>query len=134
MLRLRSWASSMMIVSYCVEEPVVLRLGQQDAVGHQLDVRLRPRAVVEADLVADGVAERRVQLLRDARARRDRAAMRRGCVWPIIPSTPRPSSRQILGSCVVLPEPVSPQRMTTWCLAMRSAMSCRRSTTGRSCG
>ena len=32
-----------------------------------------------------------------------RAAMRRGCVWPIIPATPRPSSRQILGSCVVLP-------------------------------
>ena len=30
-----------------------------------------------------------------------RAAMRRGCVWPIIPITPRPSSRQILGICVV---------------------------------
>ena len=47
-----------------------------------------------------------------------RAAMRRGCVWPIIPATPRPSSRQIFGSCVVLPEPVSPQRTTTWFSAM----------------
>ena len=38
-----------------------------------------------------------------------RAAMRRGCVCPIIPSAPRPASRQIFGSCVVLPEPVAPQ-------------------------
>ena len=36
----RSWASSMMIVSYCSKKPIVLRLGQQDAVGHQLDVRV----------------------------------------------------------------------------------------------
>ena len=37
MLRLRSWASSMMIVSYLLEVAVALELGQQDAVGHQLD-------------------------------------------------------------------------------------------------
>ena len=37
MLRLRSWASSMMIVSYFAQLPVALQLGQQDAVGHQLD-------------------------------------------------------------------------------------------------
>ena len=42
-----------------------------------------------------------------------RAAIRRGWVWPIWPATPRPSSRQILGSCVVLPEPVSPATITT---------------------
>src|SRR5665647_3728428 len=48
------------------------------------------------------------------RSATDLAAMRRGWVWPIMPSTPRPSSRQILGSCVVLPEPVSPATMTTW--------------------
>ena len=49
--------------------------------------------------------------------------MRRGCVWPIRRpcclagafSLPRPSASAILGSCVVLPEPVSPQTMTTWC-------------------
>ena len=37
------------------------------------------------------------------RAATVRAAMRRGCVWPISPLTPRLSSRQILGSWVVLP-------------------------------
>ncbi len=42
-----------------------------------------------------------------------RAAMRRGWVWPISPRSPRPSARQIFGSCVVLPEPVSPLTMTT---------------------
>ena len=49
------------------------------------------------------------------RAPTARAAMRRGCVWPMTPATPRPASRQIFGSCVVLPEPVSPQTMTTGC-------------------
>ena len=33
--------------------------------------------------------------------------------------------RAILGSCVVLPEPVSPHTMTTWCAAMASMISCR---------
>ncbi len=44
-----------------------------------------------------------------------RAAMRRGCVCPMRPRSPRPMARQIFGSCVVLPEPVAPQTMTTWC-------------------
>ena len=39
--------------------------------------------------------------------------MRRGCVWPMSPRSPRPSARQIFGSCVVLPDPVSPQTITT---------------------
>ncbi len=46
------------------------------------------------------------------------AAIRRGCVWPISPAPPaprpRPSSRQIFGNWVVLPEPVSPLTITTW--------------------
>ena len=49
------------------------------------------------------------------------AAIRLGCVWPIsLPFSPglalhlpRPSASAILGSWVVLPEPVSPQTMTT---------------------
>ena len=36
------------------EQPVALRLGEQDAVGHQLDERVGLRVVGEADLVADG--------------------------------------------------------------------------------
>ena len=63
-----------------------------------------------------------------------RAASRRGCVWPIMPRTPRPSSRQIFGSCVVFPEPVSPARMITWFSAMAFAISSRRALTGRFSG
>ena len=63
-----------------------------------------------------------------------RAAMRRGWVWPIIPVMPRPSSRQILGSWVVLPLPVSPATMTTWCSLMAAAISSRRALTGSSSG
>ncbi|CAM5633886.1 hypothetical protein STENM223S_00453 [Streptomyces tendae] len=43
-----------------------------------------------------------------------RAAIRRGWVCPIMPRTPRPSSTQIFGIWVVLPEPVSPATITTW--------------------
>src|SRR5712671_1414919 len=63
-----------------------------------------------------------------------RAASRRGCVWPICPSTPRPSSRQILGIWVVLPDPVSPAITTTWWSRMTSAMSSLRWLTGSSAG
>ncbi|CFE03295.1 Uncharacterised protein [Bordetella pertussis] len=62
------------------------------------------------------------------------AARRRGWVWPIILRRPRPSSRQILGSWVVLPDPVSPLTMTTWWAAMARAISWRRALTGRSSG
>src|SRR4051812_41981404 len=62
------------------------------------------------------------------------AAMRRGWVWPIRPFSPRPSSRQILGSWVVFPEPVSPDTMMTWCARSASAISRRRPDTGSSSG
>ena len=57
------------------------------------------------------------------RAATVRAAIRRGWVWPIWPVTPRPSSRQIFGSWVVFPEPVSPATMTTWWSRMAAAIS-----------
>ncbi len=63
-----------------------------------------------------------------------RAAMRLGCVCPMSPRTPRPSSRQILGNCVVLPEPVSPQTTTTWCFSTSSLMSSLSWETGSSGG
>ena len=68
------------------------------------------------------------------RAATVRAARRRGWVWPIIPRTPRPSSRQILGIWVVFPEPVSPATITTWWSRMAAAMSSRRALTGSSAG
>ncbi len=43
-----------------------LRLGEQDAVGHQLHRHARSRLVGEPHLVADHLAERRLQFLRDA--------------------------------------------------------------------
>ena len=63
-----------------------------------------------------------------------RAAIRRGWVCPIWPRTPRPSSRQIFGSWVVLPEPVSPATTTTWWSRIAAAMSSRRWLTGSSSG
>ena len=63
-----------------------------------------------------------------------RAAIRRGWVCPICPVTPRPSSRQILGSWVVFPEPVSPAMITTWWSRMAAAISSLRWLTGSSGG
>ncbi|WP_382325121.1 hypothetical protein ACFJI0_11880 [Hydrogenophaga sp. UC242_53] len=40
----------------------------------------------------------------------------------------------ILGSCVVLPEPVSPQTMTTWWSRIAASISWRRAETGRLSG
>ena len=58
------------------------------------------------------------------------AAIRRGWVWPIRPAPPaprpRPSASAILGSWVVLPEPVSPATITTWWSRIAAAMSSRR--------
>jgi hypothetical protein len=76
-----------------------------------------------------------------------RAAIRRGCVWPIIrrrrcrrpsrptrsTSPPRPSSRHIFGICVVLPDPVSPAMMTTWFASSAAMISSWRALAG-SCG
>ncbi len=69
------------------------------------------------------------------------AAMRRGCVWPIrrprpgsALSLPRPSASAIFGSCVVLPEPVSPQTITTWCAWMAAMISSRLPETGSDSG
>ena len=119
------------------EQPVVLELGQQDAVGHQLDQRVLAGPVGEPHLVADGAArltETRAASSSAIRSATLRAAIRRGWVCPIIPCTPRPSSRQIFGSWVVLPEPVSPATTTTWWSRIAAAMSSRRWLTGSSSG
>src|SRR5690606_12636806 len=68
------------------------------------------------------------------RAATVRAARRRGCVWPMMPAMPRPAARQIFGSCVVLPDPVSPQTMTTWCSSMARRICSRCADTGSSSG
>src|SRR3546814_14617068 len=45
---------------------IAAKLGEQDAVGHQLDHRALGDAAIEARLVADEIAEVRVELARDA--------------------------------------------------------------------
>src|SRR3954464_2764078 len=60
-----------------------------------------------------------------------RAARRRGWVCPIAPRTPRPRSRQIFGSWVVLPEPVSPATTTTWWSRMVASRAWRRALHGQ---
>src|SRR6218665_4036640 len=74
------------------------------------------------------------------------AARRRGWVWPMSwprtwPSAPglalhlpRPSASAILGNCVVLPEPVAPQTITTWCRASAAMISSRWPDTGSAGG
>src|SRR5690606_11643427 len=64
----------------------------------------------------------------------DVAAIRRGWVWPIRPRRPCPASAQILGSWVVLPEPVSPLTITTGERCNASMISSRAALTGSSAG
>ena len=53
-----------------LEQRIALRLGKQDAVGHQLDIGIGRHLVGKAHLVTDCLAERRFQLLRDTRGHR----------------------------------------------------------------
>jgi hypothetical protein len=120
------------------EEAVGLGLREQDPVGHQLDHGAVGGLVAEPDLASRRSRPASCPASSAMRAATVRAAMRRGWVCPITPSMPRPSPRaasmQILGSWVVLPDPVSPQRTTTWCSRMVAAISSRIAETGRSSG
>ena len=116
------------------QQRVALRLGEQDAVGHQLDRRRRARAGPGSAPCSRPPRRAASSAPRRCAWRPLDAAMRRGCVWPISPpppcARPRPSASAIFGSWVVLPEPVSPQTMTTWCAADRArAISSRRALT-----
>jgi hypothetical protein len=119
------------------QQRVALRLGQQDAVGHQLDRGAGLQPVLEAHLVADHLAQRRVQLVGDAlghAAGGDAPRLRVADQAAAPGAQAAPQLSAILGSCVVLPEPVSPQTMTTWCAAMARAISSRRAETGSDSG
>ena len=95
-----------------VEETVALGFRQQNAVRHQFEVARFRQLVVETHLVTHRLAQRRFQLLRDTRRHGTRGdAARLGVADQ--PADAAPSSRQIFGNWVVLPEPVSPQTITT---------------------
>ena len=116
----RSWASSKMIVSYwfrygspwvsAKRMPSVMSLmyvcGERASAKRTLKPTSRPSGEASSSAI---------------RAATLRAAMRRGWVWPIRPSTPRPNSKQIFGNWVDLPEPVSPQTTTAWWSRMAQA-------------
>ena len=134
MLRLRSCASSMISVSYrrsirscwisASRMPSVISLTSGVLAG----------LVGEPDLVADRAARaRRRAPRRSARRPSGRRSGAAGCARSC-PRTPRPSSRQILGSWVVLPEPVSPATTTTWWSRIAARMSSLRAVTGSSLG
>ncbi len=112
-----------------VQEPVARGLGQQNAVGHQLDLGRVGELVLEARLKTDQTAELGAGLLGDALAH----AARCQPAWlgmsdqTAIADT---GLQQDLGSCVVLPEPVSPQTITTWCDSIASRISSARAVTG----
>ena len=118
MLRLRSWASSRMIVSYCRSSrscaisasstPSVISLTSVPSPTWSVNRIFQPTTSPSG--LASSSAIRSATL---------RAAIRRGWVCPIRPRTPRPSSSAIFGSWVVFPEPVSPATTTTWRVAQR---------------
>lgn len=113
MLRLRSCASSMIRVSYWRSSPSVWTSASRmpsvisltRVFGPTWSVNLTFQPTASPSGLSSSSATRSATV---------RAAIRRGWVWPIRPRTPRPSSRQILGIWVVLPEPVSPATITTW--------------------
>ena len=70
------------------EHPVAGQLGQQDAVGHQLDQRVVADLVGEPHLPADRARRARCRSSSAIRAATVRAASRRGWVCPIMPRTP----------------------------------------------
>src|SRR5690606_2949433 len=133
MFRLRSCASSTISVSYC------------DSSGSDIVSASRIPSVINLIVApGDSVSSKRIlwptctpggepssSAMRRATVV---AARRRGWVWPISPARPPPAIAQIFGSCVVLPEPVSPLTMTTGWRRIASAISSRRADTGSASG
>ncbi len=112
MLSERSWASSMMRVSYsrscgspwssARSMPSVRNLMTVAGVVWSLNRTLHPTSRPQAT-PSSSATRREI----------DSAATRRGWVQAMRPAVPRPAARQNFGICVVLPEPVSPARITT---------------------
>ncbi len=84
------------------EHPVALDLGEQDSVGHQLDQRSVAGLVGEADLVADGLAQRGAELGRDALGDRS-GGQPAGLRVPDLPADPAAEFEAELGQLGRLP-------------------------------
>jgi hypothetical protein len=95
-----------------VERTIALRLGEQDAVGHQLDDVRGAGVIAEANLEAHQVAQAAAQLRGDAlrhAAGRDPPRLRVADEAADAPA----EFKADFGSCVVLPSRLSPQTTTT---------------------
>jgi hypothetical protein len=122
------------IVSYWRSYPVVRDLGEQHAVGHELDQRGSPHVVVEAHLVAHDVARGGLQLLGDPLgdgAGGDPARLG-------VPDPAAHAAAELegdLGQLGGLARARSrPATTTTWWSRSAAAMSSRRALTGSSAG
>ena len=108
----RSWASSMISVSYCRNrESAWISASRMPSVISLIRVCSDTRSVNRTfQPTTPPIGTSSSSAMRSATVR---AASLRGWVCPMVPRTPRPSSRQILGIWVVFPEPVSPAITTT---------------------
>ena len=107
---------------------IVGDFGEQDAVRHHLDLRLPAGPRGEPDLIADHLAERGADLLRDPlRQAAGRDPSRLGVTDPLTSGPPR----QSFGNWVVFPDPVSPATISTWWFRMASMMSSAQAEIGR---
>lgn len=133
MLRLRSCASSMMIVSYRVSFGRA-GSGEQNTVGHD------PQSCAGRAFVGETHDSR-------PRHRASRPSPRRyvrppcvrrygeaGCARSACRACHGQAPSRIFGSCVVLPEPVWPDTITTWERLTALAISSRAADTGSSAG
>ena len=131
MFKLRSCASSIMMVSYLLKNlswpnsaskiPSVMSLTTDCAVPCSLKRILKLTVLPSCSPSSSAI---RFATLR--------AANRRGWVCPICPVIPRPASIASLGNCVVLPEPVSPATIMTWWSIIACTKSSARWLTGKS--
>ena len=133
MFRERSWASSMIRVSYssrsrsertsASSRPSVTNLTRVSG-----EVRSRKR------ILAPTCRPHSTPISSASRRESEVAATRRGWVTAMRASLPRPARRQILGIWVVLPEPVSPATMTTGCSRTAARISSARRLIGSCSG
>jgi len=127
-VRLRSCASSMISVSYAFSSRSALGFGEQDAVGHELDVGVGRQLVGKTHFVAHGLGRAGFHSWAMRAATVRASAMLRRLVWPIQAGDAALQFEADLGQLRGLARAGSPQTMTTCFRQWRAHLS-RRATT-----
>ena len=133
MLRLRSWASSMMTMSYSSRSGS-LRTSASSMPSVIILIRVSGAVRSWKRILQPTSRPHSTRSSSASRRDRERAATRRGWVQAMRAWRPKPASRHILGIWVVLPEPVSPAMMTTGCSLTAWTISSFQAVMGRSAG